>query len=119
MLLGAIGPRNVGLAAEVFDQWQPIPFHPDLAGQAFGASLPAGKAKRDPAQFEPGNAGAETDLRDDDPADDRVLLEARQPSTAHSAIALYQRIELYSILRARSPRINARRHRRRRGRTPD
>lgn len=47
MLLAAIGPRNVELAAEVFDEWQPILFHPERADLAFGDALRAGEAKRD------------------------------------------------------------------------
>jgi F420-dependent oxidoreductase-like protein len=48
MLLAAIGPRNVALAAEIFDEWQPFLFHPELAELAFGEALTAGRAKRDP-----------------------------------------------------------------------
>ena len=49
MLLAAIGPKNVALAAEIFDEWQPFLFHPELADLAFGEALAAGRAKRDPA----------------------------------------------------------------------
>ena len=49
MSLAAIGPANVALAAEIFDEWQPFLFHPDLAEQAFGAALETGYANRDPA----------------------------------------------------------------------
>lgn len=49
MLLAAIGPRNVALAAELFDEWQPILFHPRLAATAFGEALSAGAARRDPS----------------------------------------------------------------------
>ncbi len=48
MLLAAIGPKNVELAAELFEELQPILFHPDHVEAAFGESLAAGKAKRDP-----------------------------------------------------------------------
>ncbi|MEE6176088.1 LLM class F420-dependent oxidoreductase [Mycobacterium sp. 050134] len=48
MLLAAIGPRNVELAAELFDEWQPILFHPDRAQSAFGEALSAGAARRSP-----------------------------------------------------------------------
>ena len=48
MLLAAIGPKNVALAAEIFDEWQPFLFHPELSELAFGAALAAGRAKRDP-----------------------------------------------------------------------
>ncbi|WP_029114347.1 LLM class F420-dependent oxidoreductase [Mycobacterium sp. URHB0044] len=49
MLLAATGPKNVALAAEVFDEWQPFLFHPELAASAFGPALAAGRANRDPA----------------------------------------------------------------------
>ncbi|MCV7226464.1 LLM class F420-dependent oxidoreductase [Mycolicibacterium komossense] len=48
MLLAAIGPKNVALAAEIFDEWQPFLFHPELAELAFGEALASGRAKRDP-----------------------------------------------------------------------
>ncbi|WP_232006008.1 LLM class F420-dependent oxidoreductase [Mycobacterium sp. 852013-50091_SCH5140682] len=47
MALAAIGPENVELAAEIFDEWQPILFHPERADRAFGDALRAGKARRD------------------------------------------------------------------------
>ncbi|WP_296391272.1 LLM class F420-dependent oxidoreductase [Williamsia sp.] len=47
MALAAIGPKNVALAAEKFEEWQPIFFHPDHVDAAFGEPLKAGKAKRE------------------------------------------------------------------------
>lgn len=47
LLLAAIGPKNIELAAEMFDELQPILFHPEQIDAAFGESLAAGKAKRD------------------------------------------------------------------------
>ncbi len=49
MLLAAIGPKNVELAAELFEEFQPFLFHPEYVGAAFGDALAAGKAKRDPS----------------------------------------------------------------------
>ncbi|MGB3884732.1 LLM class F420-dependent oxidoreductase [Gordonia sp. (in: high G+C Gram-positive bacteria)] len=49
MLLAAIGPKNVSLAAEMFEELQPFLFHPDHVDAAFGESLAEGKAKRDPS----------------------------------------------------------------------
>jgi F420-dependent oxidoreductase-like protein len=49
LLLAAIGPRNVELAAEVFDEWQPFLFVPELCQKVFGEALAAGSAKRDAA----------------------------------------------------------------------
>jgi F420-dependent oxidoreductase-like protein len=49
VLLAAIGPKNVELAAEIAEKWEPIFFSPERAADVWGASLAAGKAKRDPA----------------------------------------------------------------------
>ncbi len=49
ILLAALGPKNVELAAEVAEGWQPIFFLPEKAKEIWGDSLAAGKAKRDPA----------------------------------------------------------------------
>lgn len=54
MLLAAIGPKNVELAAELFEELQPFLFHPEHVDAAFGESLAAGKAKRDPSLGELG-----------------------------------------------------------------
>ncbi len=44
--IAAIGPKNVELAAEVADGWQPIFFVPDKFREVWGESLAAGQAKR-------------------------------------------------------------------------
>lgn len=49
VLLAALGPKNVELAAEIAEGWQPIFFLPEKAEQVWGQPLAAGKAKRDPA----------------------------------------------------------------------
>jgi F420-dependent oxidoreductase-like protein len=49
VLLAALGPKNVALAAEIAEGWQPIFFHPEKAKEVWGDALAAGKAKRDPA----------------------------------------------------------------------
>ncbi|MGB3697121.1 MAG: LLM class F420-dependent oxidoreductase [Gordonia sp. (in: high G+C Gram-positive bacteria)] len=49
MLLAAIGPKNVELAAEMFEELQPFLYHPDHVDAAFGEPLAAGRAKRDPS----------------------------------------------------------------------
>jgi F420-dependent oxidoreductase-like protein len=48
VLLASIGPKNVELAAEIAEKWEPIFFHPERAADVWGASLEAGRAKRDP-----------------------------------------------------------------------
>jgi F420-dependent oxidoreductase-like protein len=49
VMLAALGPKNVELAAEIAEVWEPIWFHPEKAQQVWGDSLAAGRAKRDPA----------------------------------------------------------------------
>ena len=48
-MLAALGPKNVELAAEIAEAWEPIFFYPEKAASVWGDSLAAGKAKRDPA----------------------------------------------------------------------
>jgi F420-dependent oxidoreductase-like protein len=48
IFIAAIGPKNVELAAEKAEGWQPIFFHPDRAAEVWGEALTAGKARRDP-----------------------------------------------------------------------
>jgi F420-dependent oxidoreductase-like protein len=49
ILLASIGPKNVELTAEIADGWEPIFYLPEKADDVWGASLAAGKAKRDPS----------------------------------------------------------------------
>jgi F420-dependent oxidoreductase-like protein len=49
VMLAALGPKNVELAAEIAEAWEPIFFMPEKAESVWGQSLAAGKAKRDPA----------------------------------------------------------------------
>jgi F420-dependent oxidoreductase-like protein len=49
IILAALGPKNVEMAAELANGWEPIFYYPEKAGDVWGASLAAGKAKRDPA----------------------------------------------------------------------
>ncbi|MBG0855780.1 LLM class F420-dependent oxidoreductase [Streptomyces spinoverrucosus] len=49
MMLAALGPKNVTLAAELFEGWEPIFFYPEAARAAFGGALDAGLALRDPS----------------------------------------------------------------------
>ncbi len=47
--IAALGPKNVELAAEIAEGWQPIFFYPEMADAAWGGALRTGLAKRDPA----------------------------------------------------------------------
>ena len=49
ILIAALGPKNVELAAELAEGWQPIFFLPEKAQDVWGEALAAGQAKRDPA----------------------------------------------------------------------
>jgi F420-dependent oxidoreductase-like protein len=48
IVIAAIGPKNVELAAELAEGWEPIFYMPEKAADVWGASLAAGRAKRDP-----------------------------------------------------------------------
>jgi F420-dependent oxidoreductase-like protein len=47
--IAALGPKNVALAAEIAEGWQPGFFYPEKAQSVWGEALRAGFAKRDPA----------------------------------------------------------------------
>ena len=49
IVLAALGPKNVALAAEIAEGWEPVFFYPERARETFGESLAAGAAGRDPA----------------------------------------------------------------------
>ena len=49
VMLAALGPKNVELAAEIAEAWEPIFFMPEKAASVWGDSLAAGRAKRDQA----------------------------------------------------------------------
>ncbi|NUW39897.1 LLM class F420-dependent oxidoreductase [Nonomuraea rhodomycinica] len=48
IVVAAIGPKNVQLAAELAEGWEPIFYLPEKAGAVWGEALAAGKARRDP-----------------------------------------------------------------------
>jgi F420-dependent oxidoreductase-like protein len=49
IVVAALGPKNVELAAELAEGWEPIFYLPEKAASAWGAPLAAGTAKRDPS----------------------------------------------------------------------
>jgi F420-dependent oxidoreductase-like protein len=49
IVLAAIGPKNVALAAEIAEGWMPMFFHPEKADEVWGPALAEGSARRDPA----------------------------------------------------------------------
>jgi F420-dependent oxidoreductase-like protein len=48
IVVAALGPKNVALAAELAEGWQPIFYYPEKAGLTWDAPLAEGSAKRDP-----------------------------------------------------------------------
>ena len=46
--IASLGPKNVQLTAELADGWLPVFFHPDKAGDVWGADLEIGNKLRDP-----------------------------------------------------------------------
>ena len=83
IVLAAMGPRNVALAAEVAEGWEPIWFHPERAERVWGEALAAGLARRDPALggldvVAPVHLaiGEDTDRRDLDPVRADIALYA-------------------------------------------
>jgi F420-dependent oxidoreductase-like protein len=49
IFVASLGDKNVQMTAEIADGWLPTLFIPEKAGDVWGKSLAAGKAKRDPA----------------------------------------------------------------------
>ncbi len=48
IVIAALGPKNVALAAELAEGWQPVFYFPEKAAIAWDAPLAEGQAKRDP-----------------------------------------------------------------------
>ncbi len=53
VVVAALGPKNVALAAELAEGWQPIFYFPEKAGLTWDAALAEGTAKRDTATLGP------------------------------------------------------------------
>ena len=62
IVVAALGPKNVALAAELAESWQPIFYFPEKADLAWGAPLAEGKAKREVATLGPLDVIAEAPL---------------------------------------------------------
>lgn len=75
--IAAIGPKNVQLAAEIAEGWQPVFFYPEKAQSIWGESLKIGAAKRDPA-LEPLNTVVAAPLAIGDNAHERLHLAKPQ-----------------------------------------
>ncbi len=53
IVVAALGPKNVALAAELAEGWEPIFYFPEKAAAAWAEPLQAGKARRDTASLGP------------------------------------------------------------------
>jgi F420-dependent oxidoreductase-like protein len=49
IIIAAIGPKNVAMAAEIAEGWQPFFYLPERAAEVWGDSLAEGRTKRDPS----------------------------------------------------------------------
>ena len=49
IVVAALGPKNVEMAAELAEGWEPIFYFPEKAASVWGAPLAAGAARRDPS----------------------------------------------------------------------
>jgi len=79
--IASLGPRNVQLTAEIADGWIPAFFHPDKAGDVFGADLEIGSSLRDPSRAPLEIvAGGTLAICDDDAA--KRLRDAARPGVA-------------------------------------
>ncbi|NYG53884.1 LLM class F420-dependent oxidoreductase [Nocardioides perillae] len=83
MVLAALGPKNVALAAELFEGWEPIFYLPERAHDAFGDALAEGRAKRS-ADLPPLDIAVDTRLLVSDDAD--AVEAARQEVREHLAL---------------------------------
>jgi F420-dependent oxidoreductase-like protein len=82
IVLAALGPRNVALAAEIAEGWLPILYVPERAGALWGQPLAAGRARRDPA-LGPLDVVASASLcLTDDPHEARRALDGLRPFVA-------------------------------------
>jgi F420-dependent oxidoreductase-like protein len=78
MLLAAIGPKNVELAAELFEEWQPVFVQPEHLAKAYDESLAKGMAKRAPELGELGISVHVTALvTDDEAAQEKALNQVK------------------------------------------
>jgi F420-dependent oxidoreductase-like protein len=69
--IAALGPKNVELTAEIAEGWQPVFYYPEKADAAWGESLRAGLAKRDP-ELGPLDVMVSSSLAIGDDVDDRL-----------------------------------------------
>lgn len=74
VVLAALGPKNVELAAELFEAWEPIFYSPEHADLAFGEALAAGAAKRS-ADLPPLQINVDTRIMITEDAEEKATAE--------------------------------------------
>ncbi|RVU28054.1 LLM class F420-dependent oxidoreductase [Streptomyces antnestii] len=79
VILAALGPKNVAMAAEIAEGWLPLFFHPGKAGEVWGQALAEGAARRDPA-LGPLDVVAQAPLAIGEDVED--LVDLARPQTA-------------------------------------
>jgi F420-dependent oxidoreductase-like protein len=79
IVVAAIGPKNVALAAELAEGWLPPFFHADRAADVWGEAIAAGQRLRDPV-LGPLNIFASTALAIGDDVDE--LIDKQRPGLA-------------------------------------
>ncbi len=84
VVLAALGPKNVELAAELFEGWEPIFFSPEHRDVAFGDALAAGQAKRS-ADLPPLEINVDTGVMITEDADEKANAEQQ----VRNSLALY------------------------------
>ncbi len=79
IIVAALGPKNVEMAAELAEGWEPIFYYPEKAKDVWGPSLEAGRARRDP-ELGPLDVIAQTSLAIGD--DVKGLIDLLRPVQA-------------------------------------
>ena len=86
IVVAALGPKNVELAAELAEGWEPIFYFPERAAQVWDAPLAAGKARRDPS-LPPLDVVAQAPLAIGDDVSGYLELGRRSPPCTSAAWA--------------------------------
>ena len=81
IVVAALGPKNVAMAAELAEGWEPIFYLPERAADVWGDALAQGAAKRDPALPQL-DIIAQAGLAIGDPADTAPWLDLSRPLLA-------------------------------------
>ena len=103
IVLAALGPRNVALAAEIAEGWLPILYVPERAGVLWGSALDAGRARRDPVLGPLDVVASATLCVTDDP--DRARKAARRPPALRGALRGRHGRARSQLLQRRRPRL--------------